>query len=85
MLYLNAKESERDSRQVTVAIERGVLKELKKRYGDNLETALVDKTIHVQGRVITSRVLQPPADHRSNPAGYRKMLVVDRADQIQLS
>jgi hypothetical protein len=84
MVYLSSRKNVADPDCVTVAIERRLLKDLKARYGDNLETAFLGKTVHVQGEVQQYRRIEPEYDHPNGPVYFRSLVVPKSADEIKL-
>ncbi|MGZ5199135.1 MAG: hypothetical protein ACXWC4_05130 [Telluria sp.] len=84
-VYLNSRKDDSEPGVVTVAIDRHLLKELKARYGDNLESAFLGKTVHVQGRLFKGHWLfERNVDRPIGPVFARPMVVPRSADQIEL-
>ncbi len=66
----------------SVAIPRRLLPQVKARFGDDLQTAFVGKTIHVHGRVRSEML--PSADRPAGPVRGLARIVVSKADQVEL-
>jgi hypothetical protein len=82
-VYLFSKRDEGDPANVMVAIERHMLKQLKARYGENVESALLGRTVHVQGKVRWGRMLAPRTDGPT-PVHIHQLVVPSTVDEIEL-
>jgi hypothetical protein len=84
LLLLNSKEHYRDPQCITVALKPAVAKELKARYGDNLEAAFLGKKVHVRGKVELLDATYPDARLLITPIYRRTQIMLKNADQIEV-
>jgi hypothetical protein len=84
-MYLNSIEDYRDARCITVAIKPSVVKQLKERYGEDLETAFRGHRVYVHGakvELVSIEYQAPPLIVK--PIAYRTQVTLTKPGEIDL-